>query len=130
MNALSSLLPLIILFFYYVAFAVLHAAYIKISADMLRGMGVSWRDAFRFALGLMAIILILRSLALEAGLSISTVILIGFSLVLNISVGGWFFSSRVLTPQNEPVGWKGAVLISAMAYVFLFITIFIANAVI
>jgi len=129
MKSLIALLPLIILFFYYVAFAVLHAAYIKISADLLRGMRISWRDAFRFALGLMAIILIIRSVAMEAGLSIPTGVLVAFSLVLHLSVGGWFFAKRAMTVENEPAGWKGGVFISAVAYVFLVLTIVIANVV-
>lgn len=130
MDILLALLPLLILFFYYVAFAVLHAAYIKVSADQLQGMRVRWRDAVRFALGLMAIILIIRSIMMEVGLPISTGVLIAFSLVLHISVGGWFFGARALTQDNKPAGWKGGILISALAYAFLVITIFIANVVV
>ena len=130
MHTLIALLPLIILFIYYVALAVLHAAYIKISADQIRGMMVSWRDAFRFALGLMAIILIIRSVTMEVGWLNSTSALVVFSLVLHLSLGGWFLGTRALTRENKPVGWKGGALISTLAYFYLVITIVIANVVI
>ena len=129
MKTLTELLPLIILFLYYVAFAVLHAAYIKIAADKMGGMRVVWRDAFRFALGLMAIILIFRSVLLELGVTISTAELIVFSLILHLSAGGWFIGKRALSQNGEQVGWKNGVLISALAYVFLVITMVIANMV-
>jgi len=129
MKTITELLPLIILFLYYVAFAVLHAAYIKVAADKMGGMRVVWRDAFRFALGLMAIILIFRSVMMEAGVPISTNALIVFSLVLHVSVGGWFLGKRAVTQNNEPAGWKNGALISALAYVLLVLTIVIANLV-
>lgn len=124
---MKEFLPVIILFFYYVAFAVLHAAYIKISSDKIGGMRIVWRDALRVALILVAIMVIVRSLAIKSGMHISAGVLIGFSLVLYLSVGGWFLGRRVLTQQNEPAGWKAGLLISALSYVFLGITIVIAD---
>jgi hypothetical protein len=129
MQNLTSVLPLIILFLYYVAFAVLHAAYIKVAADKLRGMRVAWRDAFKIAMGLMAAVLIFRSVMLEAGFAVSTALLIAFSVVLHLSVGGWFLGKRVLTQNNEPAGWVSGVLVSGLAYVFLAATIIVANLV-
>lgn len=129
MQNLISLLPIVFLLFFYLALAVLHAAYIKVSADLLRGMRVYWRDAFRIAVGLMALIQIVRSVALGMGLSIATATLIIFSLALHLSVGGWYLGVRAVTQQNEPAGWKRGILVSALAYVFLVVTIVIANMV-
>jgi len=129
MQTMNGIFPLIILFFYYVAFAVLHAAYLKVAADKLGAMRIVWRDAFRIALGLMAIILIFRSVMLEIGIPVSTGALIAFSLVLHISAGGWLVGKRALTQNNEPVGWKGGILISALAFAFLLATIIVANLV-
>jgi hypothetical protein len=129
MNTMNEYLPFIIMFFYYMAFAVLHSAYIKVSAGLIGGMRVVWRDAFRFALGVIAILLIFRSLALKVGMPISVAMLIALGLVLNLSLGGWYFGKFALTQQGEPAGWKGGILISALAYVFLVLTLFIAEVV-
>jgi len=129
MQTLAPILPLIILFLYYVAFAVLHTAFIIISADKIGRMRVRWGDAFRFAMGIAAITLIIRSLALKAGLPMTMGVVIGLSLALNVSLGAWYFGRFALSQQNEPVGWKGGLFISALAYVFLLLLAFIAYVV-
>jgi len=124
-----TVLPIIILFAYYVAYAVLHAAYIKVAADKVRGMRIAWRDAFKIAMGLMAIIIIFHSGMTGLGFAISTGVLVAFSFVVHLTVGGWFLGKRVLTQNNEPAGWMMGVVISALAYGLLVATVVIANVV-
>jgi hypothetical protein len=122
--------PFILLFAIYVAISVLHAAYVKLSGNILRGSFVSWKHAFIFALGISALTLIGRTVAVAGGFSVPLALAVIFSLVLQLIFGGWFFSTRGITKQGQSFGWLGGVRISALAFLFLAVTGALVNGVV
>lgn len=130
MPTLIVLYPFILLFVICVAISGLHAVYIKLSGKILRGSFVSWKHAFIFTLGISAVTLIGRTVAVAGGFSVPLVLAVFCSLVLQLIFGGWFFSTRGITKQGQLFGWPGGVRISALAFLFLAVTGALVNGVV
>lgn len=123
MNAtLISYFPLIILFVIYTVTCVMHAAFVKLSGKILYGSVVSWKNAFIFALAVTVLLLIMLFAAVAAGISIPPAVSMVLGFALSTAFGSWFFSTRGVTKQGQPLGWAGGLRLSALAYLLLAVT--------
>ena len=121
-TTLISYLPLIILFVIYSVICVMHAAFVKLSGEILQGSVVSWKHAFIFALSVTVILLIMLFASVAAGFSVPPVVSMVLGFAVSTSFGSWFFSSRATTKQGQPVGWAGGLRLSALAFLLLAVT--------
>ena len=108
MNTLVSLLPLVILL---LAAAVL----IKVSALLLRRTRVSWLHSGVFALAVVIIGVALRALVGAAGIGLPVAAGVVLTLLAYIGFGAWYLSRRATTAAGEPLGYRGAALLSTLA---------------
>jgi hypothetical protein len=90
------------------------ACAIKLAALVLRYQ-VRWRDAIVFAVFVAVLSFAGRSVAVAHGLALGA----GISLVLEMGLGGWFFSTRGTRKTGEAIGWYGGVVTTAVAQVML-----------
>ena len=121
-TTLISYFPLIILFVIYSVICVMHAAFVKLSGEILQGSVVSWKHAFIFALSVTVILLIMLFASVAAGFSVPPVVSMVLGFAVSTSFGSWFFSSRATTKQGQPVGWAGGLRLSALAFLLLAVT--------
>ncbi len=112
MQIIISLIPLALI-------GVLYALYVKLSSKILRGTSISWKHTFIFSL-----IIVVLTLTSQMGFTLSGITLpmflsIPVALIVHLSLGGWFFSTRGTTKQGELIGWSGGMQIIAITFVFL-----------
>lgn len=119
---LISYFPLIILIFIYSVICVMHAAFVKLSGKILRGLLVSWKHAFIFALAVTVILLIMLVTAIAAGITVPPAASMVLGFVLSTAFGSWFFSTRGATKQGQPLRWAGGLRLSALAFLLLAVT--------
>jgi len=100
----------------------MHAAFVKLSGEILQGSVVSWKHAFIFALSVTVILLIMLFASVAAGFSVPPVVSMVLGFAVSTSFGSWFFSSRATTKQGQPVGWAGGLRLSALAFLLLAVT--------
>jgi hypothetical protein len=126
-TTLIAYFPLIVLAVIYIVVCVLNAAYIKLSGRILHGSVVSWKDSFVFALAITFLILVLRIAAVAEGISAPLTLALALGFVLYLTFGGWFFSTRGVTKQGQPLGWLGGIQLSALVFVLLALTGVLVN---
>jgi len=112
MKFLLSLLPLLVLL-------VLFAILLKVSARIVRRTRLSWRHSFVFALAVVLIGVILRTLieASDVTVPVAVGVLLAFSAY--IGFGTWYLSRRASTRSGEALGYGGAALLSSLACTLL-----------
>lgn len=120
MQALIAYFPFILLLVMYLVVGVLNAVFIKLSARILRGAVVSWRHALSFALGI-AVLTLLGRVLLYSG-SVPAPVFSVFGVVIYLILGAWYFSTRGTTHQGQPLGWVGALQLSALALLLFVVT--------
>jgi len=121
-TTLISYFPLIILFIIYSVICVMHAAFVKLSGMILHSLVVRWKHAFIFALAVTVMLLIMLFGAVVAGISVPPAMSMVVGFVLSTAFGSWYFSTRAMTKQGQPLGWKGGLRLSALAFLLLAVT--------
>lgn len=119
MQTLITLFPLIVLAGLYVLLCVVFAAFVKLSARFLGGIVVSWKHSFIFALVMALLTLFGRTMAVAGGSSIPLALDLAFSFALCLILGGWYFGTRGIDKNGQPLGWVGGMRLSAVAFVLL-----------
>ncbi len=122
MQILISLVPLTLI-------CILYAAYIKLSARILRSTVVSWKHSFIFCLVIVLLTLAGRVGASVLGISLPLVFGIVYGLMLHLGFGGWFFSTRSTSTQGLPLGWRGGMQLTAIAFGLLGLTIVLLGSI-
>ena len=126
-TTLIALFPLIVLSITYIVVCVLNAAYVKLSGRILHGSVVSWKNSFIFALTVTVLMLIVRMATVAEGISVPLTLALSLSFVLYSTFGGWFFSTRGVTKQGQPLGWLGGVRLSALSFLLFALTVVLVN---
>lgn len=96
----------------------IYAAFCKIGARILRVSRLSWLHAFQFA-GLVGVVTILGRLASSYLGEVPTLLGVLFGLALHVTLGAWFFSTRALASDGQPLGLAGAAKLTAIAFSYL-----------
>ena len=102
---------------------VLYAAYVKLSAKILRSAKVSWKHSFIFSLMIVVLTLAGRAGVAFSGVSLPIVFGAIFALTIHLGLGGWFFSTRGMNTQGKPLGWRGGMQLIAITFAFLGVTV-------
>ena len=89
---------------------------IKLSARILKNDGVTWKSGFLFGLIVIIILLLVRVVLHFSGLSMPVILAFAVSLIINLLVGGWFFSEKAKNSTGENVGWIGGIKLSGISY--------------
>lgn len=94
--------------------------FFKLSARLLRRIAVGWLDCFLIALALavMAGVVNLCGLSLANLLpdNLATTLLPG---VLAAGIGAWYFRDIARRADGRPLGWAGAIKMSALAVLLM-----------
>ena len=116
MSALISLLPILLSIF-------LIACFVKLAALVLRRTVVSWRNTFLFALILLVLTMakVVSSLAFSA--SLPPVAALALGVLVTLTVGSWFFSSRATNPAGTEIGWLGGFKLTGLSFVLMMLTV-------
>lgn len=95
----------------------LYASLVKLAARFYRRSALSWKAAFGFGalMAPLAILVALLNRTLPAAVTLSA------GLVSAVAVGAWFLASRVKTTLGQPVGYKAAAALSAIALGMAFV---------
>lgn len=125
MGILIAFSPFIFVGGFYALTGVLHAAYIKLSARILRTSHLSWKHCLIFAFAMTLLSLIVRMTLVGAREPLASGLFI--SPALNMTMGGWFFGRRVLTRQGQPFGWIGGMQLAVISFAFLDLTSIVSN---
>ena len=89
----------------------MYAGFAKLAARLYRGAQLSWKSAFGF--GVLVAPLSFLATFLSGVLPVVAVLTAGLATV--VAVGAWFFGPRALNGSGQPVGFKSAAVLSAMA---------------
>lgn len=129
MQNLVAFFPIILLFVIYAAACLLYAAYIKLSAKLLRDSFVSWKHSMIFAVVIAVATLFARmgTVAGDTVVPFPWVYILGFALYM--AFGGWFFSSRGMSKEGRSFGWLGGIQLSGLAFLLFFVTSVLAKGV-
>jgi hypothetical protein len=103
----------------------LYAVYIKLSARLLRRSKVSWKNSFLFALVLILLAFAGRAGSLALGQSLPLLPGLIFGLTAQVILGGWFFSTRGTDAAGQPLGWRGGIQLSVLAFLLMAVTGFV-----
>jgi uncharacterized membrane protein len=104
MAIIPALLSLLLLVAMYAGFA-------KLAARLYRKTKLSWKSAFGFG----AMVALLAVLATALGSILPAVVVLTAGLALVVSAGAWFLASRAMDANGQPVGFKSAAALSAIA---------------
>lgn len=88
----------------------------------MHGSIVSWKAVFLFSLVMTLATLTGKAISLGTSVTVTANMAFLLSFAINVVFGGWYFAVRAFTRQGHPLGWAGAVQVSALAFVFLAIT--------
>ena len=95
----------------------LYAACLQVSSRMHRRTSISWAQALRLALlvGVMTVAshLICSAFGATPGLVLPLILGAGMHLI----VGGWFFGTRGVASDGQPLGWRRSAAILTLALV-------------
>ena len=129
MQNLIAFFPIILLFVIYAVACLLYAAYIKLSARLLRDSFVSWKHSMIFAVVIAVATLFARmgTIVGDTAMPLPWVYIMGF--VIYLAFGGWFFSSRGMTKEGRSFGWLGGIQLSGLAFLLFFVTGVLAKGV-
>lgn len=119
MNQMVSLVALLILVIFIPA---TYGAYIKLSARILRQVGITWKQGFVFGLTVVIYSFLGYSISLRLGYSLPILPGIVAGLLANAIIGGWFFSKRGASAEGGLLGWGGAVKLTGLAFALLVLT--------
>ena len=119
-----------LLAFFFLSVAI-YGGLVKLTARLYRRTRISWKSAFGYGA-------LVNAIATPAAIGLRIVFpiaAVGYAgLAVSIAVGAWFLASRAIDASGQPVGFKPALLLSAIAVVMsrsltfallmLYITIF------
>ena len=115
-TTLSVLIPLLVAI---IVIPSIFGGFIKISARILRYKKITWIQG-----AIAGLIIVLFSIfgrliwsLLDYTPPIVLGVVIGFS--TTCVIGGWFFSKKGINSSGNVLGWRGAVQLTALAYVML-----------
>lgn len=120
MNLILSLIPLLVLLTIVPA---IYSAFIQLSARLLRYQGITWKQGFVFGIIVLisSILINISANLIEYSLSITITYIIG--VLVNLLLGGWFFSKREgIDAEGGPLGWAGAMKLTGLAFIMFSIT--------
>jgi len=89
----------------------MYAGFAKLATRLYRRTKLSWKSAFGF--GALVSLLAVIATVLRGVLPVVVVLTAGLALV--VAVGAWFLASRATDASGQPVGFKAAAVLSAMA---------------
>ena len=127
MQQVLSFVPLL---FLVVLVPIIYAAFVRLSARILRFQGVSFKAGFGFGFAMTVFSLLVRAITFFLGYSLPIVFAVVLALAVNLIAGGWFFSRRGFTHDSQPLGWRGGMQLAGLTFVLLgiigalFVTVF------
>jgi len=116
MQLVLSFVPLLFLL---VLVPIIYAAFVKLSARILRFQGVSFKAGFVFGFAMTVFSLIIRGITFFLGYSPPIVFAVVLAFAVNLFPGGWFFSRRGFTHDSQPLGWRGGIQLAGLTFVLL-----------
>jgi hypothetical protein len=118
MPELPGLVPLVFTILAYVVC-------IKLAARLFRRTQLSWKHALPFGVLLFVVLFVVGALVRwlnpVPGPVLASVVFLAVDLAAQLAVGGWFLGPRARTRAGAPVGFKGGLLLSLLAYGLVFI---------
>jgi hypothetical protein len=90
---------------------VMYASFAKLAARSYRRTKLSWKSAFGFG----ALVALLAGLATVLGGVVPVAVVLTAGLALVVAIGAWFLASRATDASGQPVGFKTAAVLSAIA---------------
>ena len=112
MHLILSFIPLFILF---LAFA----SCCKLSAYILRGRVVSWKNCFIFALLVVIVTVFITGITNFLSISLPLSARIVFTIVIHATLGAWFFRDRSQYADGEKLSWRGGAELAVLSLVFI-----------
>jgi hypothetical protein len=116
MQLALSFVPLL---FLVVLVPIIYAAFVRLSARILRFQGVSFKAGFGFGFAMTVFSLLIRAVTFFFGYPLPIVFAVALALAVNLIGGGWFFSGCGLTHDRHPLGWHEGVQLSGLTFVLL-----------
>ena len=101
------------------------AAFVKLAARLSRDVQVSWKHCFAYALIIVVSIIAVRALMAQLNLSVHLAFGALFGLVMQISIGAWFFGIRAHSTAGVAIGWRGGARLSAVAFSILLVLVLV-----
>ena len=98
---------------------VLYAAGLKLSARILRFRGVSWGQAFLFALLVVVVSAVGRFFAPFLGIDLPLPAGLALGVGVQLGLAAWYFRDRLAGSGGASPGWLGGVKLCGLALVFV-----------
>lgn len=94
----------------------LYTSLVKLAAFLYKRALLSWRDACIFSLILLMVLGAGTLLNRLSGNAIPLLVSIVAGMVIQVGIGAWYLASRARSAGGEPLGSKGAAMLSLIAY--------------
>jgi hypothetical protein len=101
----------------------IYAAFLRLSARLLKLSGLGWYYAFPFAFLVILFSLAGRFLANYFEFTAPAAFGLTLSFLIQVGFGAWFFRNRVRTPAGSLAGWVGAAKLMALAYALFLVIV-------
>jgi hypothetical protein len=115
------MLPYLPLGIMMVFFSAVYVLILKFSSRLLQINEITWKNGLIFVIILIITSILYRAAANSIGYSLPNVIGISLGLIVNLMIGGWFFSTRGKAADGKLLGWGGAVKLTGLSYVIFIV---------
>jgi hypothetical protein len=118
----KSILAIVPLLMMVIFVPTIYAAYVKLSARLLRYQRVSLKHGFAFGFAMTILSIIGRATTFSFGYTLPIAIGVILAFAVNLLIGGWFFSKRAAYSNGRALGWRGGMQLAGLTFVFFGLT--------
>lgn len=93
-----------------------YASLIKLSARLLKGSIISWKNCFIFSAIFVALAMASRIIIMKTNVTIPIAVALINGFILQVALSGWFFQNRGTDSTGNALGWRGGMKLTATAY--------------
>ena len=112
MSSILSFIPLLLSI-------ALYTSIVKLAAFLYKRSRLGWRDACIFSLILLMVLGAGTLFNRLSGNVVPLAVSIAAGMVIQVGIGAWYLTPRVRTQDGEPIGTKGAAMLSLIAYALI-----------